>query len=836
MSLTSRLLSNTTPEIELSDHRRLPSSGSESPSSLLNGESPRAEPIADLDLFFERLYGYYCGNGLLCIIVKWVFELLKLAFTIFLSGVFLLFVDWNGLRSAKCGIDAVESGVRPCDLAKEAFRWQPLVPFTLLKGVIIVHLVLVSSYWAFNLLRFFAQLKETLYIRQFYHNCLNITDREVQTTSWAVILEKIVQVQQSHQLCVVKDLSAHDIIMRIMRKENYLIGMVNKGVLAFPITSRFPGAGPAISSRENGRKNCLILTKALECMLNWCILQSMFDGNFCVRRDFIDNPSSLRKRLITAGIVMFLISPFLVLFMLVYLFLRHAEQLYNHPSTASSRRWSNLSKWILREFNEVDHLLEKRINGSVEHAAGYLKEFPTPIVSLTAKFISFVSGGFAAILIIIALLEESLLEGHIFGRNLIWYAAVFGTVTAMSRMAAVTDELHVLDPIKAMSHVVEHTHYMPKKWRGRENTDSVRKVFEIFFQYTWFMLLEEMASIFLTPYLLIFVVPEHVANILRFIEEFTVHIKGVGDVCSLSAFDFERHGNSKYGSPCNATPHMRSSQGKLEKSFLSFHTEYPTWEPNAQGKRFLSILRNFKEQETMHLETQHIYSPTRAWQLNQPVLRRVQPIYLRPPPPTNPYLLDRFYSSSPHDVENPIDPIDLYEEEQGDLVWPPRKIILTNHEPTPPDDRLGSHLGTSTSSPVFSERESFLQNHNAGDMECPINSHWWRRSQQQQKQPQTSFLEPNFSYYSQPHMWTDNTTMDRSRWRSFLLDEIADEGNGGGGAGVRLSNHRALLSMADEDFNLTFDDIYSQPLTIFNLRLDSSNEEAQQEWQPPSEC
>ena len=53
------------------------------------------------------------------------------------------------------------------------------------------------------------------------------------------------------------------------------------------------------------------------------------------------------------GLAMLLLSPFLVIFMLVYLFLRHAEQFYNHPSTASSRRWSNLSKWIFREFNEV---------------------------------------------------------------------------------------------------------------------------------------------------------------------------------------------------------------------------------------------------------------------------------------------------------------------------------------------------------------------------------------------------------------------------------------------------------------------------------------------------
>lgn len=77
-------------------------------------------------------------------------------------------------------------------------------------------------------------------------------------------------------------------------------------------------------------------------------------------------------------------------------------------------------------------------------------------------------------------------------------------------------------------------------------------------QYTGMMLLEEMASIFLTPYLLIFIVPEviiqhslyftcciieviyllkiclqlqRVDEILQFIDNFTADVEGVGHVC-----------------------------------------------------------------------------------------------------------------------------------------------------------------------------------------------------------------------------------------------------------------------------------------------------------------
>lgn len=70
----------------------------------------------------------------------------------------------------------------------------------------------------------------------------------------------------------------------------------------------------------------------------------------------MSDPKTLKKRLMIVGIVMLFLSPFLVIFMLVYLFLRHAEQFYNHPSTASSRRWSTLAKWMFREYNEVPSL------------------------------------------------------------------------------------------------------------------------------------------------------------------------------------------------------------------------------------------------------------------------------------------------------------------------------------------------------------------------------------------------------------------------------------------------------------------------------------------------
>lgn len=302
--LTTQLLDDRPTDVELSVYSKLPGPDPDSPSGLLNGEELNTEPIVDLDLFFGSLYNYYCEKGLRCITLKWIVEILSVIFVECFIWFFLLVVDWPALRNARCGMDALESGNKPCDLAKEAINKHPLVPFTFTKGVIVGSMIILAIYGVFNFLKFIVQFKSTLKVRDFYYNrssfrsficlnftlynswinqekfllffsSLNVTDRDIQTTSWPVMLEKVIKLQQSQQLCVIRNLTAHDIVMRMMRKENYLIGMLNKRVLAFPIHCWIPGAGPVFI--KNGRKYHMILPKTLEWTLNWCIFQSMFD-------------------------------------------------------------------------------------------------------------------------------------------------------------------------------------------------------------------------------------------------------------------------------------------------------------------------------------------------------------------------------------------------------------------------------------------------------------------------------------------------------------------------------------------------------------------------------
>lgn len=528
--------------------------------------------IQDLDTFFRQIYHYHSDKGLVHITVRWAAELFTFGFTISFSGFLLLWVNWAGVLS--CG-----SGGSRCDLARDGVYDNPLRPFTLYTAVVVLYLLIFSVYWLICFLRFFPQLRENWEIRRFCSSSLGIGEAELQRASWAEVVGRLVEVQSRQRLCIVRQLSAHDIVSRIMRRENYLIGLLSQGVIALPVPHWLPGAGPFaghLDARTGCRKHP-VLTKTLEWSLNWCILHHMYDTNFLIRRDFTRRPDLLRRRLKSLGCFMLLVSPFYFLFMLMYFLMKNGEQFYHRPSTAGFRHWSNLARWTFREFNELDHCLKHRLDASYKHAVDYLKQFPaSPTLLVVAKVVSYVAGSFAIVLLGTVLLHETILQASVLGHELGWYVAVFGTVSVVSR-SLITEDFQDSSPEAAMRNVVEHTHYMPSHWREQESSERVRSEFHKLFQYRAVEFLEEMASIFTTPFILYFLLPQCVDDVLRFVQDFTIHIDGVGHVCSLSVFD------AATAAAASASP--SAAHDKMERSFVSFRRNYPGWLPEDRDSK-----------------------------------------------------------------------------------------------------------------------------------------------------------------------------------------------------------------------------------------------------------
>jgi len=101
---------------------------------------------------------------------------------------------------------------------------------------------------------------------------------------------------------------------------------------------------------------------------------------------------------------------------------------------------------------------------------------------------------------------------------------------------------------------------------------------------------QELLSVILTPFILWFTLPKCAPDIVDFFRDFTVHIDGLGYVCSFAVFNFERHGNVNFGAPNEVLDErLLSKQGKMEKSILNFKAAHPDWNPtDAAGSLYLT--------------------------------------------------------------------------------------------------------------------------------------------------------------------------------------------------------------------------------------------------------
>ena len=191
------------------------------------------------------------------------------------------------------------------------------------------------------------------------------------------------------------------------------------------------------------------------------------------------------------GLINALFAPFIVLYLLMYSFFRYFEvslssaskssrltvrlqEYHKNPSSIGSRQFTQLARWKFREFNELPHLFAQRLNHAHPIAEQYVGQFPKEKTALISRFVAFLAGSFAAVLILFSIIDpDAFLHFEITpGRTVLFYIGVFGTVLAIAR-GMVPDENKVVDPEEVMREIIEFTHYLPVEWRGKLHSAEV---------------------------------------------------------------------------------------------------------------------------------------------------------------------------------------------------------------------------------------------------------------------------------------------------------------------------------------------------------------------------
>jgi autophagy-related protein 9 len=131
-------------------------------------------------------------------------------------------------------------------------------------------------------------------------------------------------------------------------------------------------------------------------------------------------------------------------------------------------------------------------------------------------------------------------------RPVLFYITLFGTILAVSR-GMVPEDNQVFDPEQLLKGVVHYTHFLPEEWKGKLHSQQAHDDFGQLFAMKVSVFVHETLSVVLTPFVLWLSLPACAPAIIDFFREFTVHVDGVGYVCSFAVFDFKRHGNVKVG-------------------------------------------------------------------------------------------------------------------------------------------------------------------------------------------------------------------------------------------------------------------------------------------------
>lgn len=545
-------------------------------------EKGRWNHIENLDEFFIRIYEYHRNNGFVCILLNEIFELIQFVFVVLFTSFLLLCVDYDTLFNHKT---PTFSNV------VHFHKIQHMEP------AIVVCLVIAFIFWLIRLARIVIHFFKLLEIRAFYRNALRIPECELNNLQWQDVQKRLIEVQKIHQMCVHKEeLTELDIHHRILRWKNYLLAMQNKSVIS--CSYDFPLVGDRAFLTEGMKYN-------LKLILFWGP-GSPFQNNWKLREEY-RNPANrfvlanrLSRRIFWIGIANFILSPFILLWVILYSFFTYAEMVKREPDSFGARRWSCYGRLFFRHFNELDHELDTRLSKAYEPASKYMNLFVSPFFAIIAKNLAFFAGALFAVLTVFTLLDKDVLLAE----HVLTVIAVLGLIIRACYIF-IPDENTVWDPEQLLKQIVSHTHYIPDAWKGKAHTKEVRKKFSQVFQYKAEYVIQELVSPVITPFLLCFNLRYKAIEIVDFFRNFTVDVVGVGDVCSFAQMDVKRHGNPEWLSEglTEATQYEQAEHGKTELSLVNFSIRNPTWKPSDRGAQFISTIKENAIQEGVNLST-----------------------------------------------------------------------------------------------------------------------------------------------------------------------------------------------------------------------------------------
>ena len=491
----------------------------------------------NLDAFLLEVYQYYVEHGVWSILLSRAIGLLSELFVFSFAMFLTTCVDYSKIPDSK----ATSEVMIPKCMSKASW----LKNFALFVFIM---------YWFSRLAQYVRSTRRLFQMRNFYVHGLGIHDQDIQTISWVRVVDGLVKMQNANVATAnpsvpvrkflqygkpQQRLNAESIANRLMRQANYYVALYNKDILDFTLPLPFVG------SRQ-------FYSKSLEWCIDFCLTNFIFDEQGSIRPFCLEvkNRSALvnavRRRLQFAALTSVLIAPFNILRFCVMYFFRYYTEFTRNPSRISARTFTPFAEWKIREFNELDHLFQRRLRQAYPFANDYLKQFPKDKTDQACRFIALLSGAIAAVLALLTLWDHELFLGFEVtpGRTAVFWLTVMLGLFGIAH-GSLPDENEVHDPVLHLKEVLMFTHYMPAHWKDRLHSNEVRSEFSAMYQMKILIFVEEILSLIVAPWILLRNASARSERIIDFFREQTVHVDGIGYQCNFAVFGFKKDLNAE---------------------------------------------------------------------------------------------------------------------------------------------------------------------------------------------------------------------------------------------------------------------------------------------------
>jgi len=336
--------------------------------------------------------------------------------------------------------------------------------FIQIHPLIIICIVILGILWIWNLISFILKIPELKKIRTFYNKSLCIQDSRLSSMDWKDILNDKLEYDQLNKF--------------LMQKNNFMIELF----------------------KEENWDQLGIHRKFVSKLFNWILFSSLdilFD-NPKKYEPILEKIEKMKKYYLYIGISIILLSPFIIVFLIMYYFFKYTIEFKNSPASAGIRDWNIFARWKLRNMNELPHDFEKRLIKLNKPMYEFLDTNHISIISIIAKFITFVTGSFLAVLTVLTIYDDHILVVTIDngGRSVLWYMGFFSIILSLST-SFIPNYNRDYDSNKFFEKIVEHTNYTPSG-----DMDENVSEYNSLFSYKLTQLFYEIISILAMPYLL----------------------------------------------------------------------------------------------------------------------------------------------------------------------------------------------------------------------------------------------------------------------------------------------------------------------------------------------